>query len=144
MQRADWTGRTGRVAHRHKQRPRANHNMHNHPGSGAQTTLRLVTAPITALILALVSFVALGPPAQAEAQALDQQPARYEVRFMTTTIDHHEMAIQMSQISLDKPVHPELETMCSQVIASSSRDRDHAGLARRLVRRHPRTHDDHR
>ena len=92
--------------------------MHNHPGSGAQTTLHLVTAPITVLILALVSFVALGPPTQADAQALDQQPARYEVRFMTTMIDHHAMAIEMSQICLDKAVRPGLEDMCSQIIAA--------------------------
>lgn len=55
-------------------------------------------SPIAAFVLALVSVVALGAPARADAPGPDRQSARYEVRFLTDMIDHHQMAIEMSQM----------------------------------------------
>lgn len=92
--------------------------MDDNDNSAPRTILRQALASIAALTLTLVGLLALGSPAQADAPAPDRQTARYEVRFMTTMIDHHAMAIEMSQICLDKAVHPELENMCSQIIAA--------------------------
>ena len=92
--------------------------MNDHPSSATHGALRLIAAPIAAFVLALTSLAAFGSSAQADAPAPDRQTARYEVRFMTGMIDHHQMAIKMSQICLDKAVHPELEAMCSQIITA--------------------------
>lgn len=80
--------------------------------------LRTTSALMVAFVLALVSLAAFGLPAQADAPAPDRATARYEVQFMTGMINHHQMAIEMGEICLDKAVHPELESMCSQIIAA--------------------------
>jgi len=59
-----------------------------------------------------------GPVASMPAPA--ESAANFEVRFMTGMIDHHQMAIEMATICLDKAVHPELRTMCEQIIAAQS------------------------
>ena len=47
-----------------------------------------------------------------------KQQAQYEIDFMTDMIDHHMMAIMMSQLCLQKAVHEELRTLCAQIIAA--------------------------
>lgn len=98
--------------------------MNDHHNSVTPTILRQAMAPIAALLLALVTLLAVGAPAQADAPASDRQTARYEVRFMTSMIDHHAMAIEMSQICLDKADHAELKDMCAQIIAAQQSEID--------------------
>ena len=54
----------------------------------------------------------------ASAPAPRQPAAKYEQDFMMGMIDHHEMAIQMAQICLDKAVHEELRQTCEEIIAA--------------------------
>ena len=64
---------------------------------------------LTALTLALVPAtgvaVVTAPAAVADAPASSEQAARFEVDFLTGMIDHHHMAVMMSQICLEKAVH---------------------------------------
>lgn len=46
--------------------------------------------------------------------------ANFEVRFMTGMIDHHQMAIEMAEICLDKAQHEELRQMCRNIIATQT------------------------
>lgn len=41
---------------------------------------------------------------------------------MTGMIDHHQMAIEMSEICLTKAVHEELRQLCESIIAAQSRE----------------------
>lgn len=58
---------------------------------------------------------ALGP---ASAPAPSPAAAHYEIDFMTDMIDHHHMAIMMSEMCLEKAVHEELRALCEQIIAA--------------------------
>jgi uncharacterized protein (DUF305 family) len=88
----------------------------------------LTGALIGALAVAACSDqrVPTGPAAASLARAVDAaagpapttQQARYEIDFMTDMIDHHMMAVMMSQVCLQKAVHEELRALCAQIIAT--------------------------
>ena len=84
------------------------------------------TASLRTALVALVTGLLLAPgliaAAQADAPAPDEATARYEVDFMTGMIDHHQMAIEMSQMCLEKAVHEELTAMCEDIIAAQSQE----------------------
>lgn len=76
---------------------------------------------ITGRMLAMWTLVTvLAVPAVAATPAPTQQQSRFEIRFMEDMIDHHMMAIMMSQMCLQKAVHPELQQMCQSIIVSQS------------------------
>lgn len=54
------------------------------------------------------------------APAPSPSAANFEIKFMTDMIDHHQMAIEMAEICLDKAVHEELRTTCQNIIATQS------------------------
>ena len=85
-------------------------------------TARRLPRVLAALVAGLLLLLGLRAPTYAEAPSPDKAAARYEVDFMTTMIDHHQMAIDMSQICLDKVAHPELRSMCKQIIAAQSQE----------------------
>ncbi|MDP8927637.1 MAG: DUF305 domain-containing protein, partial [Actinomycetota bacterium] len=60
------------------------------------------------ITLAVVVLLGWAVPASAEAPAPDPATARYEIDFMSNMIDHHHMAIEMSEICLERAVHHEL------------------------------------
>ena len=70
---------------------------------------------ISALVGACVLLVT---PALADGPAPTPAAARYEVKFMTDMIDHHMMAVMMSQHCVEKAVHEQLRTMCQEIIAA--------------------------
>ena len=54
------------------------------------------------------------PAAVADAPASSEQTARFEVDFLTGMIDHHHMAVMMSQMCLEKAVHDDLVAACAR------------------------------
>ena len=56
----------------------------------------------------------------ASAPAPSRSTSNFEINFMTDMIDHHQMAIEMAEICLDKAVHEELRTMCQNIIVTQS------------------------
>jgi uncharacterized protein (DUF305 family) len=83
-----------------------------------------VTRLVKILVAALVGALVLGGvgalPAGAESPAPDRGTARYEVDFLTGMIDHHGMAVHMSEMCVEKAVHEELRTLCEQIVAAQS------------------------
>lgn len=61
-------------------------------------------------------------PAHAEAPAPTRAQTQYEIRFMTDMIDHHHMAIMMSQICLTNATHEELEALCAEIIVAQQQE----------------------
>ena len=78
------------------------------------------SAPPTApsAVASDTSSAGAGPIASMPAPT--QSAANFEVKFMTGMIDHHQMAIEMAEICLQKATHEELRSMCQQVIAAQS------------------------
>jgi len=73
-----------------------------------------------ALLAALTGLVSASAAATASESAPDQRTARYEVDFLTGMIDHHTMAVHMSEMCVEKAVHDELRSMCEQIIATQT------------------------
>jgi uncharacterized protein (DUF305 family) len=59
---------------------------------------------------------------QESGPAPDRSTARYEIDFMTDMIDHHAMAVRMSQICLTKAIHQELRNLCQNIIATQTQE----------------------
>lgn len=81
--------------------------------------VRRALAVVAALLLAAM-LVFNGGTARADPTGPDTQAGRYEVRFLTGMIDHHQMAVMMGQTCLDKADHPDLLALCQNIIDSQS------------------------
>lgn len=75
-------------------------------------------------LLAFGLALGLAGPVTASGPAPDASTARFEARFMAGMVDHHEMAIEMGEICLDKAVHSELVSMCEDVVATQTAERE--------------------
>ncbi len=65
---------------------------------------------------ALADAAASRPPSAMGGPAPSTAAARYEVKFMTNMIDHHQMAIMMAELCVAKAVHAELRALCTDII----------------------------
>jgi uncharacterized protein (DUF305 family) len=74
--------------------------------------------------LTLLSFLLmlLMFPAKAEQPAPMAAQAKFEVRFMSGMIDHHQMAIMMAEMCTAKAAHEELRAMCEQIVATQTQE----------------------
>jgi uncharacterized protein (DUF305 family) len=61
-------------------------------------------------------------PAVGSGPAPDPATAHYEVKFMTDMIDHHAMAVMMANMCLQKAQHPELRSLCENIIATQTHE----------------------
>lgn len=67
------------------------------------------------------------PPAPgpiASAPAPEQPAAKFEQDFLIDMIDHHEIAIHMAEMCLQKAVHNELRAMCESIIATQTAEQE--------------------
>lgn len=87
----------------------------------ASTPLHLPTSPTSlrrgpcklalSTIGAVLAALLVAPAAGAHAPAAQPEVAEFEVEFLTGMIDHHQMALHMSDLCLDKAVHAEVLKM---------------------------------
>ena len=59
---------------------------------------------------------------QESGPAPDRATAKFEIDFMKDMIDHHAMAVEMAEICLDKAIHPELRSLCEEIIAAQQQE----------------------
>lgn len=85
-------------------------------------TRRRVSRSGIALAVAILALSIA--PAVASGPAPDQATTDYEIDFMTDMVDHHHMAIEMSEVCLDKAVHEQLRNRCEDIIATQSAEID--------------------
>lgn len=81
------------------------------------SSLHLVTIFTAALV-----WLFLASQSRASAPAPDPATAKFEIRFMEDMIDHHAMAVQVSTLCLQKSPHPELKTLCANIVTSQSQE----------------------
>ena len=82
------------------------------------TSARIRTAALVCAIAAAPS-----PSLMAAEPAPTQAQAQYEVRFMTAMIDHHAMAVMMSEICLSTAtVREELRALCGEIVTAQMQE----------------------
>lgn len=74
---------------------------------------------LSALIAGSVLFL-VAPPANADAPATSPAAAEFEVEFLEMMIDHHQMALYMSDLCLVKAVHEDLAALCDRIAESQA------------------------
>ena len=62
----------------------------------------------------------VAPPASADGPAADPDAAAFEVEFLEMMIDHHQMAVHMSEMCLEKAVHEELLELCESIMTTQA------------------------
>lgn len=79
-------------------------------------------AKTAAVVLACLPTLAVST-AFADDPAPTRNVAQYEVRFLTNMIDHHAMAVMMSETCLtNATVHEELRALCNEIIAAQTQE----------------------
>ena len=56
------------------------------------------------------------------APAPDNAAANFEIRFLTNMIDHHQMAVEMAMVCVEKAIHEELRALCNDIITSQTQE----------------------
>ena len=92
---------------------------------------RRATIGAAALLAAGLAAFGSAPPARAlpaaapaAAPAGSHQAARFEIDFLQDMVDHHQMAVMMAEMCVDKAIHPDLAGMCQSIIDSQSAEID--------------------
>ncbi|MGH8085570.1 MAG: DUF305 domain-containing protein [Lysobacter sp.] len=79
-------------------------------------TLRVLQAKRALTVWTLLLLCLFTTNAWADAPAPHPAQARYEVRFLTSMIDHHAMAAEMASTCESKPgIHDELRELCTDI-----------------------------
>lgn len=86
----------------------------------AQTLRSPLLRTVFSSLVCCLAAIASAAPAAADAPAPTRSAARFEVKYLTTTIDHHFMAVQMAELCPGRAVHPELLELCAQIAADQS------------------------
>ncbi|NMR32281.1 DUF305 domain-containing protein [Crystallibacter degradans] len=84
-----------------------------------------IPAAAASAVLALGAVVGTGAvtaPAVADAPAQSEAAASYEVGFLQDMIDHHAMAVAMSQTCLQKATHQELKELCQSILEAQQQE----------------------
>lgn len=76
------------------------------------------------LLIVLALALSIVTPALAAAPAPEKPMAKFEIDFMQDMIDHHTMAIMEAEVCLEKAVHEELRSLCAEIIATQSQERE--------------------
>lgn len=72
-------------------------------------------------LLALGALLLAGPAA-ADDPADRSSTADFEVRFMKGMIDHHHMAVEMSELCVSRATHSQLRSLCRQMSTAQQRE----------------------
>lgn len=84
--------------------------------------MKLFYRSLLVFMLVAAVFAGFATPVSADAPAPDKQTAKYEIKFMENMIDHHAMAVMMAEMCLMKAVHPDLISMCQEIIATQMQE----------------------
>lgn len=82
--------------------------------------MQRIASSVSASFLVLLALFGISNVARAAEPAPDPATADYEVRFMTKMIDHHMMAVMMGEMCIERAIHPELTTMCQDIVANQT------------------------
>jgi len=89
------------------------------------TRTRTVLRGLVAVVAMAAGIAGISGVASAEAPAPNQRQARFEIDFMSDTIDHQFLAVQMGELCVEKTTAPPssdatLRQTCEQIVAAQS------------------------
>ena len=82
----------------------------------------MVASIIFAFAIAIATITTTTAQTQEAGPAPNRATARYEIDFMQDMIDHHAMAIMMSEMCMEKAVHEEFRTLCQNIITAQQQE----------------------
>lgn len=85
---------------------------------GPQPPMKKLQHSLAAGIMAVMVATTL----HAAQPAPERDQRRFEVRFLTSMIDHHYAAIKMAELCEGRTVHPELQVVCEEIIAAQQQE----------------------
>lgn len=56
--------------------------------------------------------------------ASDESAARFDVRYLQQTIDHHQMAIDMAELAVDRAINNDLRALAQNIVANQTEERE--------------------
>lgn len=68
----------------------------------------------------LMTLLIFAGAAVAAGPAAEKKAAKFEIDYMTGMISHHQMAVHMGTMCVQKAEHEELRAMCDQIIAAQT------------------------
>jgi uncharacterized protein (DUF305 family) len=84
-------------------------------------TPRRTASQIRFVLAAVLAVLAVwASPAAADGPAPTKPAARFEVKYLTQTIDHHFMAVQMAELCPGRAEHQPLLDLCAQIAADQT------------------------
>lgn len=83
---------------------------------------KMIASIIFAFAITIGAITTMIAQTQEAGPAPDKSTAKYEIAFMQDMIDHHAMAIMMSEMCLEKAVHDELRTLCQEIISAQQQE----------------------
>lgn len=100
-------------------------NVRLHPGSQVRAAGRRSLRMIMAGLIAGTAISLLAPAANADAPAASPAAAQFEVEFLEMMIDHHQMALHMSDLCLERAVSEDLVALCGRIAGSQAAEIEH-------------------
>ena len=95
-------------------------NARQHPRSQAPRARRGSLRMIVAGLIAGAAIGLVAPAANADARAASPAAAQFEVEFLEMMIDHHQMALHMSDLCLERAVSEDLVALCGRIAESQA------------------------
>ena len=71
-------------------------------------------------VIVLMLMGTASQPACADVPASNRRTARFEINFMKSMIDHHNMAVEMADLCVDRAIHEKLEELCHEMITAQT------------------------
>jgi len=90
----------------------------------ALTATPLTADPFSASNLALRTKSAASDVYAAGSPASDESAARFDVRYLQETIGHHQMAIDMAELAVDRAVNDDLRSLAQNIVANQTEERE--------------------
>ena len=71
--------------------------------------------------LSCTLFLLINSVIHADAPAPDKAIAKFEIRYMEFSIDHHSMGVRMAQLCVQKAITPDLLELCQRNLANQTK-----------------------
>ena len=82
----------------------------------------LIKGKILAFLFYMVLALVLSGQSMASSPAPKETIGKFEIRFMEGMIDHHAMAVHMSQMCVKKDIQDELKSLCNSIATSQQQE----------------------
>ena len=91
-----------------------------HPQANIRPLRMRSLGMVMSALIAGAATLLVAPAANADAPAANPAAAQFEIEFLEMMIDHHQMALHMSDLCLDRAVNEDLVDLCGRIAGSQA------------------------